>query len=94
MEHSSPPWFLKEKLRREGIKHTLTSIRHLQADMVERVKRELSKFFRILLEELKHSSWYEKLQRIENILNETHHDTTEFTPMEIMMKRKPNRFWR
>ena len=84
----------KEKLRKEGIKHTLTSIRHPQANMVERVNRELSKFFRILLAELKHSSWYDKLQIIEDILNETHHDTTEITPMEIMLKKKPARFWR
>ena len=84
----------KEKLKRAGIKHTLTSIRHPQANMIERVNRELSKFFRILLEELKHSSWYDKLKIIENILNEVHHDTTELTPMEIMLKKKPTRFWK
>ena len=83
----------KEKLKKEGIKHTLTSIRHPQANMVERANRELSKFFKILLEDLKHSSWYDKLQIIEDIINETHHDTTEFTPMELMMKKKPRRFW-
>ena len=84
----------KDKLRKEGIKHTLTSIRHPQANIVERVNRELSKVFRILLGEFKHSSWYDKMQTIEDILNETHHDTTEFTPMEIMLKKKPTRFWR
>ena len=83
----------KEKLEREGFKHTLTSIRHPQANMVERANRVLSKFFKILLDNLKHSSWYDKLQIIEDIINETHHDTTEFTPMELMMKRKPRRFW-
>ena len=84
----------KEKLKKEGIKHTLTSIRHPQANMVERVNRELSKLFRILLEELKHSSGYDKIQTIEDILNETHHDITEFTPMEIMLRKRPTRFWR
>ena len=45
------------KLKGEGIEHTLTSIRHLQANMVERVNREISKFLRILLMESKHSIW-------------------------------------
>ena len=91
-QFTSQVW--KDKLRKEGIQHNLTSIRHPQAKMVERDNRELSKFFRILLGELRHSSWYDKLQTIEDILNETHHDTMEFTPMEIMLKKKPTRFWR
>ena len=62
--------------------------------MVERVNRELSKFFRILLKELRHSSWYDKVKVIENIINEAHRDTTELTPMELMLKKKPTRFWK
>ena len=84
----------KDKLMKEGTKHTLASIRDPQANMVETVNRELSKFFRILLGELKHSSWHDKMQTIEDILNKTHHDTTEFTPMEIMLRKRPTRFWR
>ena len=62
--------------------------------MVERVNRELSKFFIILLDELKHTSWYDKMEIIDNILNEVDHDTTEATPMELMLKKQPTRFWR
>ena len=83
-----------DKLKKAGIEHTLTSIRHPQSNMVERVNRELSKFFRILLKEFRHSSWYDKVKIIENILNEAHHDTTELTPMELMLKKKPIRFWK
>ena len=83
----------KQKLSGEGIQHTLTSIRHPQANMVERVNREISKFLRLLLEDTKHSSWYGKLQIVEDLLNQTHHETTGFTPMELMVGKKPSRFW-
>ena len=73
----------RQKLAREGIQHTLTLVRHSEANMVERVNREISKFLRLLLEDTKHSSWYGKLQIVENLLNQTHHETTGFTPMEL-----------
>ena len=40
------------------IKVILTSIRHPQANMVERTNRELARFLRTLLSENEHSSWY------------------------------------
>ena len=52
----------KERLEKEGTTHTLISIQHPQANMVERVNGELSKFFKILLDELRHSSRYGKIQ--------------------------------
>lgn len=34
-----------------------------------------------------------KVPTIQNILNEVYHDTTGFTPTEIHMNKKPQRFW-
>ena len=90
-QFTSPIW--TQKLAREGIEHTLTSVRHPQANMVERVNREISKFLRMLLENTKHFSWYNKLQIVEDLLNQTHHETTGFTPTELMTGKKPSRFW-
>ena len=46
----------KEALKGRGIKMILTSIRHPQANMVERVNRKLARFFRTFLREDKHDS--------------------------------------
>lgn len=84
----------RKKLEAIGIKHTLTSIRHPQANMVERSNREISKILRIMLHDLKHTAWYEKLPIVETILNEVYHDTTGATPMELQLGRRPSRFWK
>ena len=49
-QFTSKRW--KEALKERGIKMILTSIRHPQANMVERVNRELAKCFRTLLPEM------------------------------------------
>ena len=60
----------KEALKERGIKMILTSIRHPQANMVERVNRELARCFRTLLPENRHDTWYNWIEEIETILNE------------------------
>lgn len=62
--------------------------------MVERYNREISKFLRIILQDLKHTSWYEKLPKVETILNEIYHDTTGATPIELQLGKRPTRFWK
>ena len=73
------------------IQMILTSIRHPQANMVERVNRELARLFRTLLPGNKHNTWYNWLQEIETILNESHHNTTETAPQEALFGVKPKR---
>lgn len=83
----------REKLVKENISHILTSIRHPQSNMVERVNREISKFLRILLDEHAHSGWFSQLLTVETLINEVHHETTDSTPTELMTGKKPTRFW-
>ena len=61
--------------------------------MVERVNRELARCFRTLLPENKHDSWYNWIEEIETIFNESYHDTTEVTPHEALFGNKPSRIW-
>ena len=83
---------LLEKLKDLGIKYTFTSIRHPCANIVERTNKELGRLFRSLIK-IKHTEWFTKLPIIQKILNEVHHDTKEFTPIELHFNRKPTRFW-
>ena len=71
----------------------LTSIRHLQANMVERVNRELARCCRTLLPEDKHHTWYNWIEEIETIFNDSYRDTTETTPHEALRGEKPVRIW-
>ena len=52
----------------------LTPARHPQANMVERVYREMSRFFRTFLHVDKHDLWYIWVEKIEKIFNESYHD--------------------
>ena len=61
--------------------------------MVERVNRELARCFRTLLPENKHDSWYNWIEEIETIFNESYHDTIEVTPHEALFGNKPSRIW-
>ena len=90
-QFTSRKW--KEALEQREIKMILTSIRHPQANMVERVNRELARLFRTLLPEDRHDSWYNYIEEIETILNESHHDTIEMTPHEALLGEKPKRIW-
>ena len=78
---------------KEAIKMILTSIRHSQANIVERVNREVARSFRTLLPENKHDSWYNWLEEIETIFNESYHDTIEITPHEALLGKKTSRIW-
>ena len=90
-QFTSKKW--KEALEERNIKGILTSIRHPQANMVERVNRELSRFFRTFLQADKHNSCFNWVEEIETILNESYHDTIEVTPYEALLGRKPTRLW-
>lgn len=82
-----------QALEERGIRRILTSIRHPQANMVERVNRELARLFRTLLPPDQHAKWQSQIKNIETIINETHHETTEETPYEALWGRRPKRWW-
>ena len=90
-QFTSKKW--KKALKERNIKMILTSIRHPRANMVERVNRELSRFFRTFLQTDKHDSWFKWLEEIETILNESYHDTIEITPYEALLGKRPMRLW-
>ncbi|XP_033222744.1 uncharacterized protein K02A2.6-like [Belonocnema kinseyi] len=81
----------REALEERGIQTILTSIRYPQANMVERVNRELARLFRTLLKPEEHGKWYAQFENIEAIINESYHDTTEDTPHEALWGRRPKR---
>ena len=85
---TSSQWsnFIKET----NIQPVFSSIRHPQGNIVERIHRELSRFFRSLVKE-NNSSWWCWLKIIESCMNETHHETTKFIPIELHLDKKPKR---
>lgn len=79
-------------LKNMGIKTIFSSIRHPQSNTVERVDREISKFFKILIKD-KHKNWSSDIKIIQKILNESCLETTEFIPIELQFNKKPTRYW-
>ena len=61
--------------------------------MEERVIRELARFFRTFSPIDAHKSCYNYVEKIEIILNKSHHDTIEMTAHEALKGEKPTRFW-
>ena len=57
------------------------------------MNRELSRFFRTFLQTVKHDSWFEWVEEIETILNESYHDTIEITLYEALLGKRPTRLW-
>lgn len=75
-------------LENANIKPNYSSIRHLQSNIVGRVHRELSRFFRTIVRN-NQKCWLQFVKIIQNIMNESHYDTTNFTPMELHSNVKP-----
>ena len=57
------------------------------------MNRELSRFFRTFLQTDKHDSWFNWMEEIKKILNESYHDTIEHTPYEAFLGKRPTRLW-
>lgn len=89
-QFTSPVWF--DKLEEENVKMILSSVRHPQSNICERTNRELGRFFRTFTSE-NHSGWGFYVKVIQEILNETIHDTTGFTPIELHLGKTPTRVW-
>ncbi|CAB0030504.1 unnamed protein product [Trichogramma brassicae] len=82
----------KRALRESNITHVLSSIRHPQSNIVERVNKEIGRMLRTLISK-SHKAWATLLPRIQDCLNEVYHESTECTPMEIHLGKRPTRFW-
>ena len=89
-QFTSEKW--KKALENEGIKPIFSSIRHPQSNVVVRVHRELGRFFRTFVKE-RHAGWAKYIDVIQKIINETHHETMGFTPIELQLNTKPTRVW-
>lgn len=79
-------------LRKEGIKPILTSIRHPQANLAERINKELGKYFRIYCHD-NHRRWAEYIPFFQNAINNNYNETTGFPPIMLGRGMKPTRFW-
>lgn len=89
-QFTSQKWI--RTLKENDIQVTFSSIRHPQGNIVERVNRELGRFFRTFVSN-KHTSWAKWVKVVENCMNETYHETIEYTPTEIHLNKKPERGW-
>ena len=69
-----------------------SSIRHPQSNNVERTNQNVGTFLRILANQ-QHNSWGKYVALIQDVLNEAHHNTTGFTPIELFLNKKLTRFW-
>lgn len=90
-QYTSTKWI--NRLKAERIILIYSSIRHPQGNIVERVNREIGRFFRTFLTD-KHTQWINWIRIIESCINEVTHDSTGFTPHEIQLQEKPMRFWK
>lgn len=74
----------------------MSSIRHPQGNVVERVNREIGRFFRTLINEnlQDHNEWEDWINVIETCINEITHETTQITPIELRFNQEPTNIWR
>ncbi|KAI5646942.1 integrase core domain-containing protein [Phthorimaea operculella] len=70
-------------LRELGIRALYTSIRNPRPNTTERVNKELSKYFRIFYHH-NHKGWYKILGDVEELYNNTYHNSTKYSPKEIV----------
>ena len=69
MEFQSEVW--EKTLRENGIQPVLTSVRHPQGNLAERVSKELGKYLRIYCHD-QHNNWAEYLPFFEKAINENY----------------------
>ena len=82
-----------ETLTQQGIKPMLTSIRHPQGNLAERVNKELGKYMSIYCPD-QHNKWVEYLPFFEKSINENYSEATGYPPIELGEGQKPTRFWK
>lgn len=73
----------KDSLHALGIKTIYTTVRNPRPNSTERVNKELGRMFRTFCHN-NHKGWASRLGDIEKLYNNTKHDSTGFTPCEVM----------
>ena len=88
------PQFISGKWRQtlgwEGIIPKHTAVYHPQSNQAERVMREIGRIFRAYCHS-KHTEWPLYVKKVEEWLNSTTHDSTGFTPYELIKGSRPPR---
>lgn len=86
-QFTSSKW--TEQLQSLEIKTSFTTIYHPESNPVERVNREIGRILRTYCSH-KHTTWVKWLDNIEYWLNNTTHQSTGFTPTQILTGKKPS----
>ena len=73
----------KKSLNELGVNTIYTTVRNPRPNSTERVNKELGRMFRTLCHD-NHKSWATRLPDIEKLYNNTTHDSTGFTPCEVL----------
>ncbi|KAL7298858.1 hypothetical protein TKK_0007968 [Trichogramma kaykai] len=61
-------------------------------EFAKELKKTLVTFLRMFIKN-KHTSWEPYIKTVQDIMNETHHETTEFTPLELHLNLVLTRIW-
>lgn len=80
-QFASKAW--REGLKQEGIKPIYTTVRNPRPNTTERVNKELGRLFRTYCRQ-NHKGWTSVLPKLEELYNNTYHESTKFTPCEIL----------
>lgn len=73
----------RDTMQRLGIRTVYTTVSNPRPNTTERVNKELGRIFRTFCHE-SHSSWAHILPKIEAMYNNTVHESTGYTPCEIL----------
>lgn len=73
----------KDSMKQEGVKVYYTTVRNPRPNTTERVNKELGRLFRTYCR-TNHKGWVSVLPKLELLYNNTYHESTGFTPCEIM----------
>ena len=88
------PQFISGRWRQtlgwEGIITKHTAVYHPQSNQAERVMREIGRIFRAYCH-AKHSEWPLYVKKVESWLNSTTHESTGYTPHELIKGTRPPR---
>lgn len=85
-QFTSKKW--QERLKAADILPTHSSIRHPASNPCERVMRELGRIFRAYCQN-QHTNWATHLPQIEECLNQVPHESTGYSPYQILYGREP-----
>lgn len=83
-QYTSKEW--NKFLQEEGIRIIHTTVRNPRPNSVERLNREIGRLFRVYCGK-NHKSWVSLLPQLEVLYNNTNHNSTGYTPCEIMYGR-------